>query len=100
MHKIESAFLEFDRKNPHVWALFCRFAQQMIERGHKTLSAKLIFERMRWEVMMTTTDPSYKLNNNFTAYYARKWNTLHGYDNGPQFALRYHLEQDDMDLQS
>jgi len=34
---------------------------------------KMLFEVIRWQHYMTTNDPSseYKLNNNYTAFYAR-----------------------------
>ncbi len=63
----------FHRKNPEVYELFDRFARKML-RGSKHGAAKLIFERIRWHVTVDviTEDPP-KLNNNFTALYARLW---------------------------
>lgn len=98
MTTIEKKFNEFDQSNPEVWRMFQMFAHQMAEKGHQVLSSKLIFERMRWETMMRSTDPDYKLNNNYTAYYARKWNREFPF--GPRFVLRFCAGQEEMDLQS
>ncbi len=73
MTYLESQFLNFHARNPKVYELFQLFATQAILAGRKVLSAGLIFERIRWETMVITTDPDFKLNNNHRAYYARLW---------------------------
>ncbi len=77
MSKLESRFLEFHLRNPQVYTLFDRFAKEAIRAGRTILSAGLIFERIRWETQVLTTDPDYKLNNNHRAYYARLWMNNH-----------------------
>lgn len=77
MTVLESRFLEFHLRNPQVYTLFDRFAKEAIRAGRTTLSAGLIFERIRWETQVLTTDPDYKLNNNHRAYYARLWTNNH-----------------------
>ena len=75
MSRLQAAFNKFDKDNPHVWNYFVQFAFQAIDRGHKHLSTKLIIERIRWEIYMTTiSDDEFKICNNHTPYYARKWN--------------------------
>ena len=70
---IEERAAAFDAANPHVYREFRRLCFALYERGHKRFGAKLIVEQMRWNWMMRTTDASgFKLNNNNTAYYARK----------------------------
>jgi len=71
--RLELAFLEFDRANPEVWRLFVRFTFQVIRSGRRHYGAKAVFERIRWHVALETTEVDFKLNNNFTAYYARKF---------------------------
>lgn len=89
MSELEIAFAAFDDANPEVWELFRRFAAEAIEAGHVRLSASLIIERIRWETtVVTTTADVLKLNNNFTAYYARKWNRMFATPDGPAFELR------------
>lgn len=39
--------------------------------GRHKLAIATLFERARWEIALATTDPEFKLNNNFRAYYAR-----------------------------
>ena len=73
MNKLRYKFRIFHLNNPQVYALFDRFAREAIAAGRTSLSASLIFERMRWETQVITTDPDFKLNNNHRAYYARLW---------------------------
>ena len=96
MTTIEQKFNEFDRANPQVWQMFTAFANVLVGRGYSTLSSKLIFERIRWETAIQTKDADFKLNNNYTAYYARKWNRL--FPELPQFALRITKGQEMLDL--
>ena len=63
------------RENPDVWKLFEKFTDDVIARGHEHYSAKAIFERIRWHTEIET-DGAFKLQNNFTAYYARLFHAL------------------------
>ncbi|MHC4332203.1 MAG: hypothetical protein ACYSUV_00425 [Planctomycetota bacterium] len=70
----EQKFLDFHKQNPHIYKLFKRFAFEAVNRGRKRIGSKLIFERMRWEVtVVTSSADEFELNNNYTAYYARKF---------------------------
>jgi hypothetical protein len=73
MSAIETRFWRFHGRNPHVYELFNRFAMDLVDRGYKRLSANRIMERIRWETMVETTDPRFKINNNHRPYYARMW---------------------------
>jgi hypothetical protein len=44
----------------------------MIQAGQIKVGAKSVFERIRWESKIKRMD-QYKVNNNFTADYARKF---------------------------
>lgn len=76
---IKEKFLEFHRANPEVYELFERFTFEAINSGMKRVGAKFVFERIRWEIYVSTSGAGYcvplkrdlKLNNNFTAWYAR-----------------------------
>ena len=70
--EIHEAFWRFHRQNPEVYALFDRFTRQLIAAGYERGSAKLIFERIRWETMFRAPG-AVKLNNNYTSRYARLW---------------------------
>lgn len=75
---LEIEFLEYDKANPEVWSMFCRFAFDAIQRGRKTLSVSLIIERIRWEVFIVTqSGDGFKINNNHRAFYARKFMKVH-----------------------
>lgn len=68
---ISARFNEFHSDNPKVYSLFVRFARQLKAAGRRG-SAKLIFERLRWEFAISTaSSDDFKLNNNFTSHYAR-----------------------------
>jgi hypothetical protein len=71
-NRLQREFDRFDEENPEVWSLFCQFAQQAINAGRTQLSASLITERIRWETTVVTNG-DFKINNNYRAYYARKF---------------------------
>lgn len=68
-------FSVYDKENPRVYELFKQFAEEAHAAGRK-VGAKAIYERIRWEIHVATKPekgmPLLKLNNNYTAYYARK----------------------------
>jgi hypothetical protein len=69
---LERRFVEFHEKNPQVYAELLRLARLLKARGHKRIGMKMLFEQLRWQHALKTTDLSgFKLNNNYTAYYAR-----------------------------
>ncbi len=87
MNDLETKFVEFDTANPKAYRMFDRFAWQAVRAGRTVLSAKAIFERMRWQTFLETTDEDYKLNNNYHAYYARLW-MLRNPTSGARFRTR------------
>ena len=69
---IREAFNKFHKDNPKVYKYFKEYFFYLHKRkGWQKVSAKLIIERIRWEVLITTKDPEFKINNNFTAHYVR-----------------------------
>jgi hypothetical protein len=70
-------FAAFDAENPHVWQAFERFALEAVRAGRQRIGAKALWERMRWWSTVESNDPEFKLNNNWTAHLARKWQRLH-----------------------
>lgn len=65
-------FLVFHSEHPQVYRLFEKFAKQLIENGFKKLGAKMIIERIRWEMSTKSKDAAgFKINNNYTCYYSR-----------------------------
>lgn len=69
--QILDAFEKFHMENPDVWRLFQRFSLEAYNAGRGHYSAKAVFERIRWHLEIETSGEEVKLNNNFTAHYAR-----------------------------
>lgn len=67
---IQENFLEFHSRNPAIYQYFRRFAIEMHERS-RLISANMIVNRIRWEVMVNTGSGDFKINNNFSSRYAR-----------------------------
>ena len=78
---IEAKFRAFDAANPHIYALFRRFAYELLSAGVTRISSKAIIERIRWESRIATTGAGWHvargkkflIDNRFTAHYARKF---------------------------
>lgn len=70
--RLGTAAYEWMVENPHVMDLYEHFALQAASTG-KRFGVKLLTERIRWEVSITTRsgDDVYKINNNHSAYIAR-----------------------------
>lgn len=73
MNDLEGDFLIWAARNPNIVGLFFRFADQAWDSGRRTLGAKLIVERIRWETMVESQGDDFKVNNNYTAYLARMY---------------------------
>lgn len=67
------AFVAFHERNPHVYENLRVLALEALAGGRKKIGMKFLFERLRWEYLIKTDRPEneFRLNNNFTAYYAR-----------------------------
>lgn len=70
-------FEDFHRANPRVFSLFERFALQAARAGRTRYSARTIIHRIRWYVEVETTGDHFKVNNDYSPFYARmfvrKW---------------------------
>ena len=77
---LAARFNEYDNNNPDIWELFKRFTWQAYKAGHNRFSAQAIIERIRWETSVNwtaeklATPGEFKINNDFVACYARKFN--------------------------
>lgn len=69
-------FVRFDTENPAVYRIFERFAMEAHRTG-RAVGAKMIWERIRWYAHVETQGDCFKLNNNYTAFYARKFMVAH-----------------------
>lgn len=69
---IADRFDDFHRNNRHVYEALVRLAREWVATtGQHRLGIKTLFERARWEIAMSTSNAEFKLNNDFTAFYAR-----------------------------
>jgi hypothetical protein len=69
---ISERFENFHRDNPHVYRTLVRLAREWVNStGARKLGIKSLYEVARWRLAIETSDPEYRLNNSFTAYYAR-----------------------------
>jgi hypothetical protein len=61
--------------NRHIYNLFCRYAREVRDAGHRKFSADAIVHRIRWHLSVETKplpgDPEFKLNNDYCAHLAR-----------------------------
>ena len=73
MRRLEAEFATFHADNPHVYELFKRFINDVLRAGFQHYSARAIFHRIRWFTHIETSDPTFKINNNHSPYYARMW---------------------------
>ena len=64
-------FLAFHEENPHVYQQLCGLAWSAHYAGLRRIGIKRLFEVLRWEHSLKTTGDEFKLNNNYTSFYAR-----------------------------
>ena len=69
---IKSAFIKYHAHNPKVYEHFKKFARKMLETRGK-LSSKWVINRIRWEKEVETNTRDFKINDAFSAHYARKF---------------------------
>lgn len=71
---IDERFATFDADYPQVYRMIVGFARMAHRRGFQHYGIQAIVERARWEVSMRwgPDTEGFKLNNDFTALYARK----------------------------
>lgn len=71
--RLDAKFRRFHSQNPHVYSHLERLAFKLRNRGVQRWGVKALWEVLRYELALNTDEPvgAYKLNNSFTAYYAR-----------------------------
>lgn len=69
---IEERFSAFHKANPHVFRLLRELALDYKRAGHSRGGMKMFYEVLRYRSGLYTQGDPYKLNNDFTALYARK----------------------------
>ena len=76
------SFVQYHQENPQVYRAFERFTLQTIQRGFDHYSAKGIFELVRWHSGTSAEGDNYKVNNNYTPFYARMFEGKHPQHDG------------------
>lgn len=62
----------FHRENPHVYRTLVRLAREWVNQtGQRKIGIKSLYEVARWQLAIESSDPDYRLNNSYTAYFAR-----------------------------
>jgi hypothetical protein len=70
---IQDRFDAFHKANPHIYDYLKARAISLKHRGINRYGMKSLFELLRWDyAIQSGKEDSFKLNNNFTALYARK----------------------------
>ncbi len=70
---LSERFFQYDQNNPDVWELFKMFTTEAIKAGHERFSSQSIIERIRWKTNVESKNSKFKINNDFAAFYARKY---------------------------
>jgi hypothetical protein len=63
-------FILYHYANPEIYREFEKMTLQTIRKGFSHYGSKAIFELIRWHTPIGD-DGEYKVNNNYTAHYAR-----------------------------
>ena|ERR1700722_12231377 len=79
----------FHAANPQVYAELVKRTEVLRARGRTRFGIAMLFETLRWDYYMTTSDPTseFKLNNSYRSFYARLLMDEHP-EWGPIFELR------------
>lgn len=85
---IEERFAAFHGRNPQVYRALRDMALEAKRRGNRQYGMKGLFEVLRWQHAMQTHGDPFKLNNNYTALYARLL-----MDNEPELADFFELRR-------
>ena len=71
---IDEKFAEFDRNNKWVWEAFVERTFELINMGLDHCSADHVLHVVRFfHARKTKSMDGYRLNNNFSSRYSRKW---------------------------
>lgn len=80
--KHEQEFDKFHAENPKVYELFCEYVGKLKDAGYEHYSADAIIHYIRFQESLRTNSKDFKINNNFVAFYARKYMSEHLQDDG------------------
>lgn len=92
MNDLVAGFEAFDLAHPDVWDLFERLTFELIDAGRKHGSADMVLHRIRWDYETSTQEQTPKVNNNYSAFYSRKFTEKH--QEHKEFFVRRHSKAD------
>jgi hypothetical protein len=69
---MKETFEQYQQRNPRIYKEFVNYAMELINAGETRIGSKAIFERIRYQSKIDRID-EFKINNNYTADYARKF---------------------------
>lgn len=73
----------YHKAHPEVWDLFVKLTMNRIAKGFTHYGVGAIFGQMRWEMASPTADAAqFKVNNNFHAFYARRFHRMYPQHDG------------------
>jgi hypothetical protein len=85
--KIDRTFALFHKQNPRVYETLTRLARDWHLAGHGRCGIGMLWEVMRWEMLIAGTEGDvFKLNNNFRSRYVRLLLSDH-----PEWATSFEL---------
>lgn len=91
--QIFASFIRFHEANPHVWTRFQAITLDLIEQGFKRHSSDSICHKIRWDAEVETRGEPVKMNDNYTAYYARMFQAVYP-DKAGFFETRRRISKD------
>jgi len=68
---LQEKFDKSNKENPEIYELFKKFTFEVMNSGFKNFGAHTILHRIRWYTDIEEKGGSFKINNNYSAYYSR-----------------------------
>ena len=68
----QEGFDVYDTENPAIYAKLADFAIEAHRAGATHIGIGMLYERLRWYTKVEARDDTFKVNNNYRAFYARK----------------------------
>jgi len=68
----QTAFDAYHAENPLIYSKLVQFAGEAVTAGAKHIGVGMLYERLRWFTRVEARDDTFKVNNNYRAFYARK----------------------------
>jgi len=69
----EARFWGVHAANPRIYAAINAHAQAMIAQGRTHYGVEAFFASIRWDTGLSMNGEPFKMNDHYTAYYARFW---------------------------